>query len=586
MKLSLNVKTTGLLLLVLASVAQAAPRLSLSHATVGTTVIGEGSGLINTLPGQAGPTQTVQAYNVGDGSLALTATSSASWLSATVGAKATCAQGPGGCHAISIALNTATLAAGIYTEFITLTDPNAVDSPQEIAVTVNTTGVQASITAWTTPYGGTDSNEIFQVFTTGTGVKGTVATTSGGNWLSFVNGKSGLISFPAPWLIQVAAQAGQAPGTYTGTVVITGSSAATDNKTITVTLIVTTAPIIQLNNSSTLRMSTYQGGTTQYREQTFNNSGGGTLAITAAAGSQSWLKGTVAGNRVLIAADPTGLTPGTYNGAITLTSNAANNALVSVPVQLVVAAAGPPMISSGGIVNAANFEAEAVSPGDIVAIFGSQLAPSGAAAQNSSTPLATTLAGVQVLVNNVPAPLYYASPDQVNFQIPYSATGTITVQVVSGSQNGNIRALNVNAVMPRILLFGTWGVIQNATDGLLALPTGTVPGSHPAKPGDVIVLYGIGFGQTAIAAVEGQAAPSSPLLQITGVTATFGGGFGGRPTSTNVLFTGLTPGFVGLYQVNITVPTDTPLGPAVPLTLNVNGVSTNAANVAITTTGR
>ncbi|NDJ14408.1 MAG: hypothetical protein EBY17_24975 [Acidobacteriia bacterium] len=531
MKLSSNVKTTGLLLLVLASAGQAAPRLSLSTLAVGT---------INTLPGQAGPTQTLQAYNVGDGSLALTATASASWLSATVGAKATCAQGPGGCHAISIALNTATLAAGTYTEFITLTDPNAVDSPQDIAVTVNTTGVQASITAWTTPFGGTDSNEIFQVFTTGTGVKGTVATTSGGNWLSFLDGKNGLISSPAPWLIQVAAQAGQAPGTYTGTVVITGSSAATDNKTITVTLIVTTAPIIQLNNTSTLRMSTYQGGTTQYRVPTFNNSGGGTLAITAATGSQPWLKGTVSGNSVLIAADPTGLTPGTYNGAITLTSNAANNALVSVPVQLVVAAAGQPMISSGGIVNAANFAAEAVSPGDIVAIFGSQLAPSGTAAQNSSTPLATTLAGVQVLVNNVPAPLYYASPDQVNFQIPYSATGTITVQVVSGSQNGNIRALNVNAVMPRILLFGTYGVIQNAADGMLALPTGTVTGSHPTKPGDVIVLYGIGFGQTAPAAVEGQAASANPLLQIAGVTATFGGGFGGRPTTTNVANVAIT----------------------------------------------
>jgi uncharacterized protein (TIGR03437 family) len=585
MRLNVNLKWTAVAMLAVASVASAAPRLGLSTTTVGT---------INTVPGQAGPSQVVQAYNLGDGNLSLAATSSASWLSATVGAKAGCGEAAGGCYAVTIALNTAEVPAGTYTEFITLVDPNAIDSPQDITVKVNTTGVPSSITSYTTAFGGFRSTEVFNIYTTGTGVKGTVTTQSGGNWLTFLSGSGGIVPAPSPWLIQVAAQSGQAPGTYTGTVVISGSSVPSDNKTITVTYTVTAAPIIQLNNTSTIRLTTYEGGGTQYSFVNFNNLGGGTLAITGATGSQKWLTGSVSGNSVLVAADPAGLSPGIYTGNITLASNAVNNSLVSVPVELVVAAAGQPLILSGGVVNAANGAAEAVSGGDIVAIYGNQLAPTGTAATNASTPLAKTLGGVQVLVNGTPAPLFFVSPGQINFQVPYTVNGTATVQVVSNGQNGNIRSLSVTGAMPRLLFFvsfiqGGYGIIVNAADGSLTLPSGTnVPGfaSHPAKPGDTLVVYGIGFGPTSPVAVEGQASSSSPLQSIAGATATFGGAFSGRATSVDSAFTGLTPTAVGLYQANVPVPADTPLGPAVPLTLKVNGVLTNNVMVAISATGK
>ena len=582
---NVNMKWAGVLLLTLSSIASAAPRLGLSATTIGT---------INTVPGQAGPSQTVQAYNFGDGNLSLSATSSASWLSATVGARAACGQAAGGCYPVTVALNTASLPAGAYTEFITLTDPNAIDSPQDIAVTVNTTGVPGSISAYTTASGGGGSSAIFNVFTTGTGVKGTVTTQSGGNWLTFLSGSGGIVPAASPWLIQVAAQVGQAPGTYTGTVVISGSSVASDNKTITVTYTITTAPIIQLNNTSTIRLTSYQGGGIQYSFVNFSNVGGGTLSITSATGSQKFLTGTASGSSVLVAADPAGLAPGIYSGSIAITSNAVNNAQVSVPVQLVVAAAGQPLILAGGVVNAANGAAEPVSGGDIVAIYGNQLAPTGTSATNPSTPLAKTLGGVQVLVNGTPAPLFYVSPGQINFQVPYTVNGGVTVQVVSNGQSGNIRSLNVTGAMPRLLFFvtfiqGGYGIVVNSADGSLTLPTGTnVPGfaSHPAKPGDTLIVYGIGFGVTTPVAVEGQASNSSPLQSIAGATATFGGGFGGRPTSVNSAFTGLTPTAVGLYQANIPVPADTPLGPAVPLTLTVNGAISNSVVVAITATGK
>ncbi|HVW86202.1 MAG TPA: hypothetical protein VHB50_16055 [Bryobacteraceae bacterium] len=582
-------RSTAVLFLTFSSILTAAPRLGLSTNAVGT---------VNIATGAAGPAQTVQAFNLGDGSLNLTATSSASWLAATVGAKTSCAQPGGSCYPINIALNTASLAAGTYTEYVTLTDPNAVDSPQDIAVTVNTTGVPASINAWVTRSTGSTPTAIFPVFTTGTGVKGTVNTQSGGNWLQFLNGASGLIPSPAPWLLQVAAQLGQAPGTYQGSIVISGSSVASENRTINVTLNVTDAPIAQLNNNSTIRLTSYQGGPPQYSFVTFNNlTSGTTLSVTGATGSASFLTASVSsGSTILITADPKGLTPGVYTGAVTISSNAANNSQISVPVELVVGPAGQPMISMGGIVNAANGAREPVSQGDIASIYGGQLAPAGTTATNASTPLATTLGGVQVLVNGVPAPLYYVSPGQINFQVPYGLTAgaVATVQVVSNGTAGNIRSLSVNATSPRLLYFvsfiqGTYGVIVNGSDGSLTLPSGTgVPGfnTHPAKPGDTIVIYGVGFGQTTPAAVEGVAASASPLLSIPNATATFGGGFNGAATSATPVFTGLTPTAVGLYQANVTIPSDTPLGASVPVTILVNGVQSNTVHLAITASGQ
>jgi uncharacterized protein (TIGR03437 family) len=583
--------------LTFASALSAAPRLGLSTTSLPTVVAGPQT--INIPTGANGPAQTVQAYNLGTGSLNLTATVSASWLAATVGSQTACAQASGGCYAVSIALNTASLAAGVYTEYVTLTDPNAVDSPQSIAVTVNTAPIPGSITSYVTqsnPNGSYPTAD-FNIFTLGTGITGTVTTQSGGKWLQFLSGATGLIASPSPWIIETAAQTGQAPGTYTGSVVIGGSSVPSDNKTITVTMIVTSAPIISLSANTTVQISGFVGGPAETAIVSFANPAFGTnLNVTGATGSGSFLAATVSSpTSITISANPAGLSAGVTHGTITITSNAANNSQIAIPVELTVAPAGQPMILTGGIVNAANFAAEALSQGDIGSIFGTQLAPVGSNAINASTPLATTLATTQVLVNGVPAPLYYVGATQINFQLPYGLTAgqLATVQVVANGTAGNLRSIAINATAPRDLNFnaflaGNYGAIVNAGDYSLTLPTGTnIPGyvSHPAKPGDTIVIYGIGYGQTTPGAVEGQAAPSSSLETLSNVTATFGGGFNGRATTGNVLFTGLTPTAVGLYQVNVVVPSDTPLGPAIPVTVGVNGVQGNVVYLAISASG-
>lgn len=581
-----KVLSAATLLLAFSSALSAAPRLALSTATVGP---------VNIQTGANGVAQTIQAYNYGDGTLSLTASSSASWLAATVGAQTACSQAPGGCYPISIALNTASLAPGSYTEYISLNSPGAIDAPQEISVSVTTTGVPSSITAYLTPAGGGAATNSFPVYALGTGLQGAVTTSSGGSWLQFLNTANSIVPTTQPYVISVNALAAMTPGTYTGTVTITGSTVASDNKIVSVTAIVTASPIISPTANANVLLNGYVGGSAQTATVSLINEAAGTsLSVSAAAGSAAWLTASVSGSVVTITATPGTMAAGLYKGAVTLTSNAANNAQIAIPVEFTVAPAGTPSISFGGLVNGADFTPTSVSPGDIVALFGQQLAPSTMLAP--STPLATTLAGTQVLVNGTPAPLFFVSSGQINFQMPYGLTAgqVVPVQVMSGAVASNIRSVTVATYAPRLLSFsafitGGYGVIVNNVDGSLPLPSGTnVPGflTHPAKPGDVLTIYGIGFGQTNPAATAGLAASSTTLQSVSNVTSVFGGGPSVTAVPATPSFAGLTPTAVGLYQVNVTVPALAPNGLGVAFMVSVNGTQSNTVYLAISANGK
>src|SRR5690348_2918236 len=111
----------------------AAPQLRLSTQTVGPVYVEAGSNA---------PSQPVNAFNLGDGSLNLSvAYSSATWVTASIGQLTTCSNGPApSCIPITLNLNTSGLPVGTYTESLTLADPNAIDSPQTITVTVQVNG--------------------------------------------------------------------------------------------------------------------------------------------------------------------------------------------------------------------------------------------------------------------------------------------------------------------------------------------------------------------------------------------------------------------------------------------------------------
>jgi uncharacterized protein (TIGR03437 family) len=121
-----------------------------------------------------------------------------------------------------------------------------------------------------------------------------------------------------------------------------------------------------------------------------------------------------------------------------------------------------------------------------------------------------------------------------------------------------------------------------ATEGdTLALPTGNIQGrvSRPARAGDYITIYCTGLGAVTNPPSSGSAASASPLSATTVTPAVT---IGGVPApTTQFFFAGLSPGYVGLYQITVQVPAGVPAGNAVPLAFTIGGVSSNTATIAV-----
>jgi uncharacterized protein (TIGR03437 family) len=398
-------------------------------------------------------------------------------------------------------------------------------------------------------------------------------------WLALAVDGQGTFLFNVPYLVTASASSGMASGDYNGSITVSGSSFSPDNKTVSVLLHVTTQPILQFSSNS-VQLNIAAGAKKQTTFVVVSNGGQGTLSITsvtAAAATGSWLSAqAVAGTSLIsITADPTGLTPNTYSGTVTLASNAANSGVISV--QLVVEPQTPPVTFAGGVVNNGTFGGgEPLAQGDIVAVFGDQFTYDDAAGA-PSLPLQATLGGVQVLVNGVAAPVYFVSPGQVNFQIPIDATiGNGTVSVVRNGQKGNVVFAKITDRAPRFLVLpGNFAIVTTPGGALTGTP------SSPVKGGDVVVIYAIGLGPTSPVVSSGTASPSNPPAVTPPTKACFGTGTPFQPPPcSDVLFSGLTPGFVGLYQVNVSLPINLTSGNT-PFFFSVNGVQSNVVQLAV-----
>jgi uncharacterized protein (TIGR03437 family) len=239
-----------------------------------------------------------------------------------------------------------------------------------------------------------------------------------------------------------------------------------------------------------------------------------------------------------------------------------------------------PAVNAGGMVNGATFGAQSVAAGSIVSLFGTNLALLTASAQ--TVPLPTTLAGTSVQLNGIAAPLFYASPTQMNLQIPWQLAGQTQASVVvsvSGVASAP-QTVNLSAYGPGIFTVSQMGSGQGAVliagTTAVAAPTGLVPGARPANRGEYISIYCTGLGPVNNGPVSGAKAPDSPLSSTSTLpTVTVGG------LPAVVTFSGLAPGFVGLYQVNAQVPDTVVPGDAVPLTLSISGSVSNTVTIAV-----
>jgi uncharacterized protein (TIGR03437 family) len=228
----------------------------------------------------------------------------------------------------------------------------------------------------------------------------------------------------------------------------------------------------------------------------------------------------------------------------------------------------PPQLPPAGVVNGASFAAGApVAPGSIISIFGLNLATYIAVA--TSTPLPTTLLTTSATINGVSIPLYYVSPAQINAQVPFETPpGTATLAVsVAGASSSSV-TFPVSATAPGLFQYGSNRAVAVNPDGSINAS------DHPAKPGDVIVVYMTGQGAVSNFISTGASALANPLsLTLATTTATVGG------TNAEVLFSGLSPGFVGLLQANIRIP-NVAAGDK-PLVVTIGGTASNSALITV-----
>jgi uncharacterized protein (TIGR03437 family) len=251
----------------------------------------------------------------------------------------------------------------------------------------------------------------------------------------------------------------------------------------------------------------------------------------------------------------------------TLTGSLAAAATVSGTVTAT--ALDAPAFTAAGVVNAASFNQGAaagnpgIAAGSLVSIFGAALSPETRSA--AFLPLPVTLGSTMVTVGGQPAPLIYVSPSQINLQVPFELTGA-TADIVISHPGG--RSATITAP-----LAGTQpGVFFSAGTGLGAIvqnSDGKLTSDRPAKVGDFLQVYATGLGAVSPLVATGLGAPLNGLSRtIEQARVTIAG------REAMVTFSGLAPGFAGLYQLTIQVPVGVPSGRQ-PLGVSIGGRPSN-----------
>jgi len=286
-------------------------------------------------------------------------------------------------------------------------------------------------------------------------------------------------------------------------------------------------------------------------------------------GSPVWYEGS---GTVTYTVSPN--TGGLRTGTITVAGQAVyvNQAAAGSSVSTLAA------VNASGVVNAASY-APPIAPGGFISVYGQNLADVttdwSSAITNGKLP--TSLGGVQVLVNGKNAYTCYVQSTQVNaLAQPDTATGLVEVDVITN--HGTVVATASMATLsPALFTYSLQGTVyaaaQFATDYAYVAPNGALPGasSRPAKPGDNILLYATGLGQTNPAYPVGQVLTTAyPIADLSQISVWIGG----QPAP--VQFAGMT--YAGLFQINIQVPNGVPSGNQ-PVVIQIGGQSSQSAVV-------
>jgi len=266
-----------------------------------------------------------------------------------------------------------------------------------------------------------------------------------------------------------------------------------------------------------------------------------------------------------------GLTPDAYQITAQYSGSDANwPAAATFFVQLV------PVIANGGVVNAAHYRGTAVSPGEIVTIFGSLMGGSQLSRLelNADDSLASELSRTRVLFDGVAAPLVYASSKQISAIVPYAVAARPTTQITVEYQGSTSSPLELAVVGSAPGLF-TLDSSGSGPAAALNQDYSLNTGAHPESRGSIVMLYATGEGQTDPAGVDGRITGTILARPLLTVSVSIGG------VAAEVTYAGGAPGLVaGVLQVNARVPASSPAGPTVPVILRI-GAATSQAGATI-----
>jgi endo-1,4-beta-xylanase len=253
--------------------------------------------------------------------------------------------------------------------------------------------------------------------------------------------------------------------------------------------------------------------------------------------------------------------------AYTSVMNTLRKAALAVP--------SAPKLTAPAVTNAASYAAKGVAPGEIVVLFPTNVGPASFAGNSldAAGKVVTMIAGTRVLFDGIAAPMIYAAKNQVSAVVPYEIAGQSSTQV-QVEYNG-IRSVAVTVpvlpAVPGILTANSSGTGQAVAvnqDGSLN------SAANPAARGSVVILYATGEGQRNPAGLTGVPAPANASPVMSPATLTVGG------AAATLGYAASAPGFIGLMQINLTVPAATTTGASVPVVLTI-GTAQSPSGVTI-----
>jgi uncharacterized protein (TIGR03437 family) len=507
----------------------------------------------------------------------------ASWLTLNTPSGSSTSANPG---TVTFSVNSAaaTLAAQAYYGTIQLTSGDVTDSTQSFLVVLNVAAaanavqpdpVPAGLVFLSSAAGGSGAlpPQTVQVFSNAT-TPTPYQATSDSSWL-LVSVGTGSTSAASPDTSTVSVNlTGLTPGVYRGGVSYAFSSAAV--RTVNVTLVIEAAGVLSSDRTSASAnpkaacassqlVPTQTGLVNNFAQPTSWPTPLAVLLVDNCgnAVSNAQVITTFSNGDPPLALNANGSTAGMYagtwtprnaSGQVSIVANANASGFPAAAAKIIgqVTPNAAPLLTPNGTLNVfAPTVGAPVAPGTIVQIYGSNLA--GQAAQASTVPLPTNLNQTSVFIGDMLAPLYYVSPGQINAQVPFELPAGKTYQVYVSANGALSTATSIQlvAAAPGIAQFPAGQVIATHADGSLILET------SQAAPGEYIVLYVVGMGLTNQNVPSGTASPLPPNLALPLDTPTLT--LNGAPV-TNLLFAGLTPTEVGLYQINFQVPANEPNG--------------------------